>query len=230
MNNYIKISDEWKQYDWSKESRWNHLKRHSNYHFDESRAPVPGHDSYTYVGNFADDFDEAIKTCSARCIDFAEWAQINSYDFNQANVSPDFVVYSRTKVDDIPVLMNIEEQIGMHDCHTRYNLQRLGQTVPDHIDDIFGRNTPGPDPHPEEVRRFVIMLDDWHRGQIFQVGNASWTNWKKGDCITWEWNDMPHSTCNFGWADRPMLQITGYMTDKSRALLSKAEENLNGLQ
>ena len=34
---------------------------------------------------------------------------------------------------------------------------------------------------------------------------------------------MPHSTANMGWHNRPMLQITGYVTDRTREVLATAD-------
>lgn len=70
------------------------------------------------------------------------------------------------------------------------------------------------------------MLDDWKLGQVFMLGNAVWTQWKCGDCITWEWHDIPHATCNMGWEDRPMLQITGKVTDITRQRLYQSDKDL----
>ena len=69
---------------------------------------------------------------------------------------------------------------------------------------------------------FTIMLADWQLGQVFQLGNANWTQWRAGDCITWEWQDIPHATCNMGWWDRPMLQITGCTTPATQQVLDNA--------
>jgi len=60
---------------------------------------------------------------------------------------------------------------------------------------------------------------------VFQLGNAFFTQWRAGDCITWEWRDMPHATCNMGWWDRPMLQLTGYTTEVTKQILNKANKN-----
>jgi hypothetical protein len=81
------------------------------------------------------------------------------------------------------------------------------------------------DREPSIMRRFAIMLAPWQLGQVFQLGNANFTQWRAGDCITWEWRDIPHATCNMGWWDRPMLQITGYVTDKTQQRLDTADKN-----
>ena len=76
------------------------------------------------------------------------------------------------------------------------------------------------------IRRFAIMLSDYQLGQVFQLGTAHWTQWRAGDCITWEWQDVPHATCNMGWWDRPMLQVTGNVTQVTLDLLARASPDL----
>ena len=81
------------------------------------------------------------------------------------------------------------------------------------------------DKNPELMRRFVIMLDDWKHGQVFALGNSNWHQWKRGECITWEWRDIPHATCNMGWENRPMLQVTGWTTQTTHDIVAKGEKN-----
>ena len=81
------------------------------------------------------------------------------------------------------------------------------------------------DKNPDLMRRFVIMLDDWKHGQVFALGNSNWHQWKRGECITWEWRDIPHATCNMGWDNRPMLQVTGWTTDKTLQLVKDGSKD-----
>ena len=46
--------------------------------------------------------------------------------------------------------------------------------------------------------------------------------WKRGDCITWPWRDVPHGTCNYGHKPRPVLNITGIVTEGTKEFLSNA--------
>jgi hypothetical protein len=41
-----------------------------------------------------------------------------------------------------------------------------------------------------------------------------------------KFQDMPHGTANMGWWDRPMLQITGYVTQRTNDVLGGASKNL----
>jgi hypothetical protein len=60
--------------------------------------------------------------------------------------------------------------------------------------------------------RFLITLEDWEPGQVFQFGNKVYTQWKAGTIFTWEWSTLPHLTWNGSWTKRPCLQITGTAT------------------
>ena len=135
-------------------------------------------------------------------------------------------VFKRTKAEDIEVFKKIANYFGMEEATIKFHNQITGQMLNWHIDNFAGRKERGnsfveieADKNPELMRRFVIMLDDWKHGQVFSLGNSNWHQWSKGQCITWEWRDIPHATCNMGWDNRPMLQITGLTTDLTRDLV-----------
>ena len=109
----------------------------------------------------------------------------------------------------------------------KFHNQTTGQMLHTHIDNFAARperensfKVTEMDLHPETMRRFAIMLADWELGQIFQIGNANFTQWRAGDCITWEWFDMPHSTANAGYDPRVTLQLTGVKTDRTYDFLA----------
>lgn len=58
-----------------------------------------------------------------------------------------------------------------------------------------------------DVCRTAIMLQDWDRGQMLQVGDNVYTHWKAGDTFTWK-GDVWHGMCNFGPSDCVIGQIT----------------------
>jgi hypothetical protein len=76
------------------------------------------------------------------------------------------------------------------------------------------------------MRRFAVMLADWQMGQAWMFGNALYHQWEAGTCITWDWRNMPHATVNAGWHPRPLLQITGYQTKRTKELVRVAESNI----
>ncbi len=67
--------------------------------------------------------------------------------------------------------------------------------------------------------RFLIPMEDWEPGQIFQFGNRVYTQWKAGTIFTWEWSTLPHLTWNGSWRKRPCLQLTGNATEDTWKLV-----------
>lgn len=229
--------------DW-KGSRWDYTKSRSNWHFNTKQPPKPGKDSYTTICKFQANFEDAIAQCMPRATD-STWSSRNKekvegelysanaeeQDLIRAGADPKQEVFARAMAGDVEVFKRISDWLGVEDAMITFHNQRTGQMLHTHIDNFAGRKErqnsfveTDLDRNPEQMRRFVVMLRNWELGQIFQVGNANWTQWVAGECITWEWQDMPHSTANMGWHDRPMLQITGYVSDRTREVLEKADK------
>lgn len=57
------------------------------------------------------------------------------------------------------------------------------------------------------VCRTAIMMRDWDRGQVFQVGDEVYTHWQAGDTYTWK-GDTWHGMANFGPSECIVAQIT----------------------
>lgn len=57
------------------------------------------------------------------------------------------------------------------------------------------------------VCRTAVMLNDWDRGQVLQVGDEVYTHWSAGDTFTWK-GDTWHGMANFGPSDIVIAQIT----------------------
>ena len=226
-------------------SRWEFTKNRSRWHFDTTKPPNQGIDSYTHVCRFDTDFSNAIAECLPRT-KVSSWGTRNNFnkdianqglysasaeeeDLIRAGADPSAAVFNRTAAEDVELFQKISECLGMSDSMIKFHNQTTGQMLHTHIDNFAARperensfKVTEMDENPAIMRRFAVMLADWQLGQIFQLGNANFTGWRAGDCITWEWQDMPHSTANMGWWDRPMLQITGYVTDKTQWLMDRA--------
>jgi hypothetical protein len=160
-------------------------------------------------------------------------ATAEEHDLMRAGADPQAEVFHRTAAEDIEIFQKISDTLGMADSMIKFHDQTTGQMLHTHIDNFAARperdnsfQVTEMDRNPTIMRRFAIMLADWQLGQIFQIGNANFSGWRAGDCITWEWQDMPHSTANMGWWSRPLLQITGKVTEKTQWLISTAESNL----
>lgn len=57
------------------------------------------------------------------------------------------------------------------------------------------------------VCRTAIMMTDWDRGQVLQVGDEVYTHWQAGDTFTWK-GDTWHGMANFGPSEIILAQIT----------------------
>jgi len=234
MNEYEKWGD----------SRWEYTKSRSNWHFDTTRTPQSGIDSYTHVCRFDVDFTDSIiqsmpntkkSTWGSRnpTIERIYSAEPEEQDLIRAGADPHATVFERASADDVELFQKINTWLGLEESTIKFHNQTTGQMLHTHMDNFAGRperensyKIVDFDKNPDIIRRFAIMLADWELGQIFQLGNANFTQWRAGDCITWEWKDIPHSTANMGWWDRPMLQITGYVTDRTNDVLGGASKNL----
>lgn len=234
-------------------SRWQHTQSQSKWHFDNTKPPSIGEDSYTPIAQFSGAFAEACAQANAGLI-ANTWAAEHTRpwliesnnlrskitpdqaDLIRAGADKDGEIYDRAPGDHIELFQQITHWLGMEMNIIKYHVQRTGQYVVTHIDNYA---PPGVDnwhwlqrscgiteftDRTVQIRRFAIMLSDWQLGQVFQVGNAAWQQWRAGDCITWEWNDVPHATANLGWHPRPMLQITGAETDRTREIVAAAKK------
>jgi hypothetical protein len=79
---------------------------------------------------------------------------------------------------------------------------------------------------PEKLRRFVVFLEDWQPGHIWIVGNTTYSHWRKGECITWSWVDMPHGTANLSANSRYSIHLTGYMTEASWLFYNQGNKDM----
>jgi hypothetical protein len=206
-------------------SRWESLKSRSNWHFDTKRPPQSGTDSFTHVCRFDEDFSEAIAHCMGLS-KLGSWAEDKlgkqaQQDLINHGADLSVPMFHQTVADEIELFQKINRYLGIENSTIRFHNQTTGQIVHTHFDNFGIRYK-----QTDIVRRFAIMLSDWQLGQIFQLGNANFTQWHRGDCITWEWQDIPHSTANMGWWDRPMLQITGVTTTRTQDVLGGAGKNL----
>jgi len=231
------------------DSRWEFTKSRSRWHFDTKRISQPGIDSYTHICRFDADFSDEIAQCMPRTKP-SSWGTRNNFnkeiaesglysasaeeqDLIRAGANPQQEVFNRTAAEDIEIFQKISNWIGMDESMIKFHNQTTGQMLHTHIDNFAARperensfKVTEMDKNPDIMRRFAVMLADWELGQVFQLGNTYFTQWRAGDCITWEWQDMPHGTANMGWWDRPMLQITGYVTQRTNDVLGGASKNL----
>lgn len=130
------------------------------------------------------------------------------------------------KIDNHPdynIFFKMLKSIGMYDVHmSRVHIQRLGQVTPFHIDQQMRYARPhwrerwlaaGADKDPLKLRRVLIALNDWDYGHVWQFGNSYYQGYSAGECVVYDWCNMPHAASNMGYTPRITLQATGFMDD-----------------
>ena len=215
-------------------SNWPAVSRGSStWHFDNAKVPEPGIDSYTVVGrvelpaDWQQDIDPELLTTAAwnRLIAATpdqELQQKLTQNLEVVGQNPEHGMFDTVNITHLPVAQKLAQALGLANSISRLHIQRPGQLLNMHIDDLASE-----DQDPGEIRRFIIAVEDWYPGQVFQLGNAVWSQWRAGDCVTWSWKDIPHGSANFGWNDRPMIQITGYVTELTQQLVDQASGDQN---
>lgn len=110
-----------------------------------------------------------------------------------------------------------------------FHIQRPGQMLMYHYD-LYYAIIRDVDPElawkPEKLRRFTIFMEDWKPGHVWIVGNTTYSHWKAGEVITWNWQDMPHGTANLHHHNRYSLHLTGYMTESSFNFYNKGHKDM----
>ena len=61
----------------------------------------------------------------------------------------------------------------------------------------------------DNICRIIIMLHDGYPGQILQIQNNFYSDWKQGDSFIW-YGGTSHAFYNLGKHDRYAIQLTGY--------------------
>ena len=56
---------------------------------------------------------------------------------------------------------------------------------------------------------------------LIMYGNLQYDRWRAGDIHTFDWQNIPHATANASNKPRPMLVITGVMTEDTKKKLTK---------
>jgi hypothetical protein len=110
--------------------------------------------------------------------------------------------------------------LGMDNCRHKLHIQLPGEVVTMHMDKHYELDG-------GEARRFLIALEDWEPGQFVVFGNQLCERWTAGDIITWEWRDIPHATANASLHKRPLLAVTGVVTDTTQDLLDNPKLRYN---
>jgi hypothetical protein len=212
-------------------SSWQWCVDHSNYHFNNFKIDQPG-EWFRVLGRFEGNWTDEVALAQGKPI---TWATRKFYNNDDDTVSPmleqeeNDLRNTGAPVDlkltdavfDIsayPTLTRMSEYFAIEDAKIRIHYQQPGQMFNLHIDKLQERC---PD-DPERVIRISIMLTDWEPGQFYLYGTTTYSHWRAGDVHVFDWKNVPHATANASRSMRPVLQVTGLKTDRTRQLLEQA--------
>lgn len=90
-----------------------------------------------------------------------------------------------------------------------YNFYKMSQLeiMPEHVDH-FQTYMRLFNVEYKNIRRVLIMLEDWKPGHYLEIDGVGVVNWIAGDYFIWD-SDVRHAAANIGTEDRYTLQITG---------------------
>lgn len=141
-------------------------------------------------------------------------------------------VVLENRIPEYQVLFNVIRELDVDVHQSRLHIQRLSQTTPIHIDNQMRYARPGwrkiwtdagADKNPLKLRRFLIHLQDWTQGHVWQFGNTYQQGYRAGTCTTYDWCNMPHGTANFCFTPRVTFQITGFVGDKCQWMIDNPD-------
>lgn len=191
-------------------SAFDNLKQRSTWNFDFLSDTVNHDKIIAPFANILGDWssDLVLKTVRKPRISNlkVEQQNIGGLDLDDAWVSS-------AVTDEYPALQKLLALFQMKNIRANIHVQKPGQMHIIHLDVNDASNK---DEYQKEcftsIAKFFVMLDDWHAGQVIQLGNLVYTKWRKGDCVYYNWQDIPHGTANFGHVDRPILVVSGERT------------------
>lgn len=201
-------------------SSWEATRAQSTYHFDPTKIDRPQDvvqrmRSFSVTPGWAEAVQQVIDNARP-----ATWAtrgykgegkdippadlESEEYDLTSHGISKDLPITHLTwKVP--PIFQAIADEFELKDAMVRMHVQQPGEMWNLHIDKL-GKWCPE---DPSKVTRIFVQLTDWQLGQFYQFGNYNWSQWRAGDCVSFDWANMPHCTANAGYHPRVTMQITG---------------------
>ena len=201
-------------------SSYQQTKEKSNYHFDSQRRDserdvITRLRKFTPTPEWAPALEQVISAArpatwatrgykgEGKNIPSADLAA-EEYDLTSHGMSADLQITHMTW--EVPkVFQDIADEFDLKDTMVRMHVQHPGEMWNLHIDKL-GKWCPE---DPTKVIRLFVQLTDWQPGQFWEFGNYHWNQWQAGDCVTFDWQNMPHCTANAGYHPRVTMQITG---------------------
>jgi hypothetical protein len=216
-----------------RKSSWDDTVAKSKYHFDTT-IKDPRWDSAVGLGHitpcWTDELKEIISTAKP-----ATWATrgykgegveappdalaAEEYDIARVGADPKAVItHLNWRIP--PVLEKISDLFALTDVMNRIHVQMPGELWHLHIDKLQ-KWCPE---DPSKVMRIFVQLTDWRPGQFWEYGNFHHNQWRAGDVVTFDWQNIPHSTANAGHHPRVTFQITGVKTDATDKFLAELKQ------
>ena len=201
-------------------SSWEHTRSKSTYHFDPRRKDterdvIQRLRSFTPTPAWANAVAEIIAQArpatwatrgykgEGRDIPPADLAA-EEYDLTAHGMPADLPIAHMTWA--VPqIFQDIADEFNLKDTMVRMHVQHPGEMWNLHIDKLQ-KWCPE---DPSRVSRVFVQLTDWQPGQFWEFGNYHWNQWRAGDSIAFDWQNMPHCTANAGHHPRVTMQITG---------------------
>jgi hypothetical protein len=205
-------------------SSYEETKKRSNYHFDKwikdsGAIKDLGHISGNWQNEINNVIDKAKplnwgnrRLSTNRPNDDVE-AEEN--DLIQAGADPKMTIYrGLTDFNECPSIQKIVDFFALNPVKAKLHTQFTGEMLQLHIDKLYDL-----DNDPNNVIRIMVMMQDWEPGQFIMYGNQIHERWKSGDVHTFDWQNLPHATANASLTPRPMLVITGVLSETTRKIL-----------
>ena len=214
------------------DTMYEYRKQFSEWHFDKWRSDDPSllnENFATVIGDWEDEL-QSMKTVGLKG-EMDEYRKKATGEAEKWGNTFDRY-YSIQDYDPIkhPVLKSLAESFGLKDYSVKVHLQKPGQMSSWHLDKGMaggdGSNSQAFKDKAEQLGRVFIMLNDYAFGQMMQFGNRVITHWRKGQCIYFRWQDLPHCTANCGHHDRWLMHVTGMRTKEFDKLLSNPNQTI----
>ena len=211
-------------------SSWGETKKASNYHFDNLKFDKEV-DKVTTLGRLIGDYSETVKLAIENAKP-ATWEtrgykgegvppprvdlQAEEYDLEKQGYGKDHVI-SHIGWTINPQLRKISDLFGLKDCMERVHVQMPGEVWNLHIDKL---QKWAPE-EPWRIARIFVQLTDWEPGHFWGYGNYVHTQYRAGDVLTFDWQNLPHCTANAGHNPRVTYQLTGILTEQSNEFINR---------
>tara|TARA_B100000427_G_scaffold329525_1_gene346113 strand:- start:2886 stop:3536 length:651 start_codon:yes stop_codon:yes gene_type:complete len=207
-------------------SNWQEAKARSTYHFNKWHTDT---DIVQHLGKFTGGWQTEVQAVinDAKPLNWSNRREgtgrpdgdvdAEENDLREAGADPKMTIYRGLKdFTKCPTLQRMTDYFALKPVKSKLHIQFTGEVLNMHIDKLYDL-----DANPNNVIRIMVMLQDWEPGQFLIYGNQQFDRWRAGDIHKFDWPNIPHATANASNKPRPMLVITGVMTDTTHKILTK---------